>query len=303
MSEQVIDVVGIGQCCYDFLGTVAAFPKPDVKCECQRMIGQGGGPAATGLTALARWGYRCAFIGIVGDDALGGLIRGSLADEGIDTTGLITREQSESQLAFVAAEPAVGTRTIFWHNATGHPLQPDEVDRDRVQSARLLYTDGRFAAASVQAAHWAREAGVPVLLDAGSFRPELLDVVRVSDVCIVSEPFANGLAGSGGPVAACRKLETMGPTVVGVTLGARGYLASVFGHLIERPAYIVDAVDTTGCGDVFHAGVAHGILCGWTIASGLDFGAWAAAAVASRLGGRTGIPARAEVDAWLPREG
>ena len=67
-------------------------------------------------------------------------------------------------------------------------------------------------------------------------------------------------------------------------------MALVEGRLIERPAYKVEAVDTTGCGDVFHAGFIYGLLQGWKIEKSLDFAAWAAAMVSLKLGGRAGIP-------------
>ena len=95
-------------------------------------------------------------------------------------------------------------------------------------------------------------------------------------------------------MAACRELAALGPRLVGVTLGARGYVALEDGESIEGAAHRVRAVDTTGCGDVFHAGVAFGVLEGWGTRKCLDFAAWAAARVATRLGGRAGIPQRDE---------
>ena len=78
--------------------------------------------------------------------------------------------------------------------------------------------------------------------------------------------------------------------MVGVTLGEAGYVAMVGEKWIERQAYRVQAVDTTGCGDVFHAGFAYGLVHGWNAEKSLDLGAWAAAQVSLQLGGRSGIP-------------
>ena len=84
--------------------------------------------------------------------------------------------------------------------------------------------------------------------------------------------------------------QQLGPKVVGVTLGARGYVAIAEGTVIEKPAHPVDAVDTTGCGDAFHAGITYGVVNQWDIEKSLDVGAWAAAIVSLKLGGRAGIP-------------
>ena len=112
------------------------------------------------------------------------------------------------------------------------------------------------------------------------------------DSFVVSESFARKLVGGDDPAAACRALAALGPRLVGVTLGPRGYLAREDGQLIEGRAHPVNAVDTTGCGDVFHAGVALGLLEGWSSRRSLDYAAWAASHVATKLGGRAGIPPR-----------
>ena len=62
------------------------------------------------------------------------------------------------------------------------------------------------------------------------------------------------------------------------------------GRIIRKPAHKVGAIDTTGCGDIFHAGVTYGLLKGWAVEKSLDLGAWAAAKVSLKLGGREGIP-------------
>jgi ribokinase len=137
---------------------------------------------------------------------------------------------------------------------------------------------------------------VKVVVDAGSLREGMLDLARLSDYFITSSSFARGLVGRDDPPAACRQLAAFGPEVVGVTLGKDGYVALVRGRPIRRPAYPVAAVDTTGCGDVFHAGFIFGLLQGWTVDQCLDWGAWAASRVSLKLGGRAGIP---PLPGWL----
>jgi ribokinase len=254
------------------------------------MVIQGGGPVATALVALAKWGVSCTFVGVIGDDRFGKFIKATLEDEKVDTTGLVVRQGSESQFAFILAEAGVGRRTIFWRRPTGSPPSPDELEYSTIRKAEVFHTDGLFTEASLAGAKAAREAGVQVVVDGGSFRDGMLDLARESDYFLASETFANGLVGEGKPLDACHKLAELGPAVVGVTLGPRGYVALVEGRIITRPAYVVEAVDTTGCGDVFHGGFTYGLLRGWEVERCLDFGAWAAAKVSLELGGRAGIP-------------
>jgi sugar/nucleoside kinase (ribokinase family) len=65
--------------------------------------------------------------------------------------------------------------------------------------------------------------------------------------------------------------------------------------VIERPAYPAEAVDTTGCGDLFHAGFIYGVIQGWDVEKSLDLAAWSAAMVSRKLGGRAGIPSLDEL--------
>jgi len=290
MKEKPCQVFGIGQCCLDYLTQVDVYPEPDTKCEFEEMVVQGGGPVATALVALSSWGVSCAISSVVGDDFFGPLITRSIEDEGVDTRGLLVREGFASQFAFIVAEPGVGRRTVFWRRPTGPPPRPDEIDIGALRSARVLHTDGLFAEASLAAAHEARDAGVEVVVDAGSLREGIRELAQASDYFLASEKFARQLIGENNPDEACRKMAEYGPRVVGVTRGTEGYVAFVDGERIERPAYQVNAIDTTGCGDVFHAGFTYGVVQGWDAAQSLDFGAWAAAMISTKLGGRTGIP-------------
>ncbi|KPK94978.1 MAG: hypothetical protein AMJ94_00595 [Deltaproteobacteria bacterium SM23_61] len=289
-KRKSIEVFGIGQCSLDYIGKIQAYPPPDRKCEFTDMVIQGGGPVATALVALARWGVSCAFAGVLGDDLFGRMIKESLEAEGIDTQGVRVRRGTDSQFAFIAAESGLGRRTIFWRRPTGPPLATGEIDIGRIERAKILHTDGRFAEASLAACRTARRAGIPVVVDADSFHEGLIDLARESDYFIASENFAAALLGKENPREACCRIADLGPRVAGVTLGARGYIALAEGDLIEKPAYRVDPVDTTGCGDVFHSGFIYGLLQGWKYEKCFDFAAWAAAMVSLKMGGRSGIP-------------
>ncbi|HPC85232.1 MAG TPA: PfkB family carbohydrate kinase [Smithellaceae bacterium] len=281
-------VFGIGQCSLDHLGLVPVYPPPDVKCEFTSLILQGGGPAATALVALKRWGARCHIAGVLGDDGFGEQIKALLDAEGIDTTGLQIRKRHQSQFAFIASEPALARRTIFYQMPTGEPLRPEEINIDILLKSRALHTDGLFAEASLFACRKAKESGIPVIVDAGTLRDGMLEMAKLSDCFVTSEVFSNAFAET--PAETCRKLAAMGVRLPGVTLGKRGYVALVDGRFIEKEAYPAKAIDTTGCGDVFHAGLIYGILHGWSAEKCLDLGAWAAARVSEKMGGRSGIP-------------
>ena len=290
MSAEKFQVFGLGQCSVDYLGIVEGYPPVDGKCEFAEMLIQGGGPVATAMVALSRWGVKCTFTGVAGSDSFGNEIIRSLNEEGVDTGGLLVREGYSSQFAFIAVEPGSGRRTIFWQRPSGAVPQPDEIDYDQVRNADVLYTDGLFIEATMEACREARKNGTKVVVDAGTLREGMLELAGLSDFFIASRTFAKALTGEGNEVEACRKIADLGPEVACITLGEEGYVAVVDGEIIKRPAYEVEAVDTTGCGDVFHAGFTFGLINGWDKLKCLDFGAWAASRASLKLGGRTGIP-------------
>jgi sulfofructose kinase len=285
-----IRVYGLGQCSLDYVVEAETYPPADAKCEFRTMEVQGGGPVATALVALSRWGVPSAFAGVIGDDEFGARIRATLESEGIDLSGLRVRDDSASQFAFIVAEPGRGTRTVFWRRPTGRPLGTAEIDKDLLCRVEIFYTDGLMIDAALEGARLAKSAGVRVVVDAGTLRDGMLELARSSDAFVVSEHFARQLIEDDDPTEACRQLAALGPRLVGVTLGPRGYVALENGEFIRGTAHRVQAIDTTGCGDVFHAGVAYGLLADWDTRRSLDFAAWAASRVAARLGGRTGIP-------------
>jgi ribokinase len=295
MKLDNFQVYGLGQCPLDYLGKIASYPKPDTKCIFTDLSIQGGGPTATALVALARWGVSCTFAGIVGDDAFGKEIRTSLEKQGVDTCGMLVRKGSDSQFAFIVAEPTTATRTIFWRQPTGHPPKPGELDYRLIQKAKVIHTDGLFKEASLAACKKAKEAGRCVVVDGGTLRDGMLELVPFSDYYVVSQAFSDAFSGPENHAETCRRLADLGSPVTGVTLGKKGYIALIRGRFIEKQAYPVEALDTTGCGDAFHAGLTFGALQGWDPEKSLDFGAWAAAKVSEKLGGRAGIPSLSAV--------
>jgi len=286
-------VFGVGQCSLDYIGLVPSYPPPDVKCEFTGMLVQGGGPVATALVALRRWGVECMMSGVTGDDDFGQKIIASLLEDGIDTSGIRIRGEQQSQFAFIVSEPTNARRTIFWQRPTGLPLHPEEINIDALLKSSALHTDGLFTDAALFACRKARAAGIPVIVDAGTLREGMLDIARTSDCFITSEVFSNAFAET--PEETCRKLADMGVKLAGVTLGAKGYIALTDGRFIRKDAYPVPAIDTTGCGDVFHAGVTYGIVSRWEAEKALDLGAWAAGWVSTKIGGRSGIPDRQSI--------
>ncbi|HTG83087.1 MAG TPA: PfkB family carbohydrate kinase [Geobacteraceae bacterium] len=292
-------IAGIGQCSWDIIGMVDSYPAPDSKEEILQWEEQGGGPVATALVTAARLGYPGRFYGVVGDDAYGEKIRRSLAAGGIDIGGVTTRCDATSQVAFIAVERGSGRRTIFWQRASGRPLQPEELPPAYLDGASFLLLDGLMAEVSLHAALEARKLGVPVMLDAGRVRPGMVEIAPLCDYLVAAEQFALDLGWDGDPERFRTEAKRLCPGVVTVTLGERGSVTWAGDEIIRTSAFPVEAIDTTGAGDVFHGAYACGVLKGWPLPYVLSFASAAAALKCTRVGGRAGIPTVGTVLAFM----
>ena len=137
------------------------------------------------------------------------------------------------------------------------------------------------------------------VLDGGTLRERTAELLPLIDHLVVSERFARQLA-TGDPAAALERLLGFGARAVTVTLGEQGSHTRIRGgEQFHQPAFPAAAVDTTGCGDVFHGGYLYGLLQGWEIRRTVRFAAACAALKTRALGGRTAIPSLAEVDSFL----
>lgn len=297
-SRSKPQVVGVGQCSLDFLGTLERYPEVDDKAELSTLSMQGGGPVATALVTLARLGVPVAMVGAVGDDRFGRQIRRGLLAEKVDCSHLARVPDSTSQVAFVAVD-AAGHRNIFWHRGPAIPRLPASLDGFLSGSVRILHLDGLHLDVAIASAELARDRQITTVLDGGTLRPGMSRLLPLIDHLVVSSKFAEAVQ-PGDPTAALRHLSAWGAQAVTITNGPSGSLSmAADGEIFHQPAFAVKAVDTTGCGDVFHGGYLFGLLQGWSLARTVRFAAACAALKTRALGGRTAIPCLTEVQTFL----
>jgi sulfofructose kinase len=293
-------VVGLGQACVDFLGRVPLFPQEDGKAELLDLHRQCGGPVSTALVTLCRLGVSCSFLGSVSDDPFGADIVQGLTDEGVDASYLKVLPGYSSQFAFIAISRTSGNRTIFWHRGSVPHLTKDQVDLSPFTGAEILHLDGLMIEASLEALQQAKAGGLKVVLDAGTMREGSLELASSVDILIASARFADPLVGSGArSEKALEALCRLGPKVVVMTLGRKGSLGWDGGEQVWGKAFPVEAVDTTGAGDVYHGGYIYGLLQGWSMTECMRFASAVAALKCREIGARKGIPRLKEVKEFM----
>jgi sulfofructose kinase len=274
---------------------VPRFPEPDTKSDATAVTTQGGGLTATAMVACVRLGLRTRYIGKFGGDDIGRMARKGLATEGLDLSASVQASEAPNRLCFVIVEEGTGHRTIIRHMDRRVWLRPEDLSREAVCSGRALHLDGYEGDAAIQAARWAREAGIPVSLDAEKFTQRREELFRLTDILIVAERYGREVTGREDVAEILEELTRLGPPCVGVTSGERGSTLRYRGEIMHVPAFPVDVVDTTGAGDVFHGAFLYGVLRGWEARHILLFANAVSALKCTRLGGRTGIPRVQEV--------
>jgi len=267
---------------------VEKFPEPGSKVEYSRRTVLPGGQVATTVVACQTWGLRTRYVGKLGDDDAARLHKDAFRRVGAEAQ-IVTVPGSHS-LHNVILIDARGERTVICQRNDQMVLQPGELRREWITSARVLHVDGHDTAAATLAASWAREAGIPVVADLDDTYPGIEDLVANIDYLIVSEDFSCRLMDESNLERALRLMQSRyGCRLSAATLGENGVLAWDGRQLIHSAAFRVPVVDTTGAGDIFRAGFIYGLLHDWPLDRQLDFSCAAAAMNCMAQGARGGI--------------
>jgi ribokinase len=214
----------------------------------------------------------------------------------VDVSGVESSSSEPSFVAFILVDENDGSRTIF-SAPPNRPLVRVDSRPLPERLPHLVLVDGWGGEHQRAACRAACEAGIPVVLDAGSYRAETVALLELADVVIASEPFADGYVGPGRADDAVLRLLREGVRMAAITLGEKGAVAGAAGSevLFEVPARRIRVVDTTGAGDAFHAGTACGLVEGRTWEESLEIGSAVASRKCGRLGARAGLPRRVEL--------
>ena len=286
-----VDLVGVGLNATDTLIVLADFPIRGSKSEFRAAAPSLGGQVATAVVACQHWGLSTRYVGKLGDDRSARLHRDAFSRAGVDAQ-LITVPDATSPQSLIMID-ATGERTILARKDDRLTLQPHELEQPWVTTARALLIDGHDTAAALTAAQWARAAHIPVVADLDEIYPGIEPLLHTIDYLIVSRDFPERLTGEPDLERALTLLSRRyNATLTAATLGEDGVLAWDGRRFHHAAAYDVPVVDTTGAGDLFHAGFLFGLLQGWTLPRQLDFACAAAALNCTATGARGGIANR-----------
>ncbi|HYO80919.1 MAG TPA: PfkB family carbohydrate kinase [Bryobacteraceae bacterium] len=296
------DVAGVGLNATDTLILVPRFPAYAGKIAFSREMLSPGGQVASAMVTCAHLGLRTRYIGTVGDDDRGRVQLESLRGSGIDLTHVQVRRNCPNQTAYIVIDESTGERTVLWSRPDCLRLEPSEITDEMIATARLLHIDGHDTPAIAKAASIARRHGIPVTVDVDTIYHGFDQVLPNVDYLIASSEFPGQWTTEHDHFTALTALqEEYGMRVAAMTLGAHGALARVDGRFVYSPAFVVNCVDTTGAGDVFHGAFCYAVLQGMETREALDLANAMAALNCTAVGARGGVATLQEARALMHR--
>jgi sulfofructose kinase len=297
----VIDVVGVGTNSIDFVYLLPDSPRAGTATAKLPISGQRispGGQMATALCTCAELGLAAGYVGTFGSDENGRRLRDELDQRGVDTAAALTRDVP-NRYAVILIDERNGERIILWHRDAALALREEELPRDLLTAARVVHVDDEDEATAIAAARLARAAGVVVTSDIDRATPRTKVLVDAVTIPILAAHVASALTGQSDVAAALRALRAPHHAMLCVTLGARGAVL-LHGDRVEQvPGFEVNAVDTTGAGDVFRGAFIYALLAGSAPREIVRFANAAAAVACTRHGALAGVPTLAEINGVL----
>jgi sugar/nucleoside kinase (ribokinase family) len=294
-----IDVLGIGENSldhvYGFEGPVLLGDKHALSNHAERP----GGQIASAMLGCARLGLRTAYVGAIGSDAAARTVLAPLERAGVDLSGMVEVAGAATRTATILVRPSDGLRTVLAHRDPGLALEPAQLDAGRIRSARALHLDACDPDLSEWAAGVARAAGIPVVLDVDHVWPNCERLLRLTDFPVVARQFADEIGEIDSPAECLDRLVGWGARLAVVTLGERGAVARSEQLTMSSSAFPVQARDTTGSGDAFHAGFIWGLLQGFGAERVLHVANAVAALTCEAPGAQEGLPTRDELEVFL----
>lgn len=296
------DVVGVGLNATDTLLLLPRFPAYAGKEPFAEEILSPGGQVASAMVTCAKLGLRTKYIGTVGDDLRGRIQMDSLRASGINLDDVQVRENCANQTAYILIDQSTGERTVLWQRSECLRLAPEDVRPEMITGARLLHIDGHDTPAVARAAEIARAAGIPVTVDVDTLYHGFDRVLANVDYLVASSEFPVQWTNERDPFKALELIqEEYGMYFAGMTLGAHGAMGRIGGRFLYSPAFVVNCVDTTGAGDVFHGAFCYAVLQRMDMRDALEFSNALAALNCTALGARGGIRAVEDARALMGR--
>ncbi|WP_046865572.1 PfkB family carbohydrate kinase [Microvirga massiliensis] len=315
------DVVAFGELLIDFVPTATGLDLA----HAETFTKAAGGAPANVAAGLARLGMSSAFMGMVGQDGFGHSLAETLRQVGVDVSPLRFTSEANTGLAFVSLHADGEREFLFYRSPSADMLmRPEDVDEAAIWNARAFHFGSisliaePARAGTLHAVSLARRYGKVVTYDpnlrlalwpdAAEARAGMRMGLEVADIVKIGDEELAFLTGDNDPVAAARALWTPRLQLMAITSGSAGCIWVTPQAHGRVPSFTVTAVDATGAGDAFMAGLIAGLLAERAVPTEPEaiericrFANAAGALTATGRGAIPSLPTRDEVEALVLR--
>jgi ribokinase len=266
-----------------------------------------GGKGSNQAVGCARLGAQVNFVAKVGKDAFGDMALQLYRDEGIDVAHIEQTTDAPTGVGFIIVETASGHNCITIDPGANELLTAADISRcdAALDSAKVVLTQLEIPVAAAEAAMaHGRARGAVTILNPAPVRPLSRSLLQLVDILTPNETEARLLAGrspdaapgpSDRPEELARELIRAGVKQVVMTLGEKGALIVTASSSTLVPAIQVSAVDTTGAGDAFNAGLATALAHGAALEPAVQFAVVTGGLAVTREGVIPSLPVHDEV--------
>lgn len=283
-------IVCIGHAVYDTTIPLCGFLEENTKLRIDTKFDCGGGPACNAAYLLGKWGMETYFVGLVGKDKFGNLIKQELEEVGVNTTYLKMAKDYETTSSIIFANVESGTRTVVSYRP-GEVEKLDDVELDFTPDVILV--DGHeFEVSKKMLLTYPKAISI---MDAGRATEDNLKLAKLIDYVVCSKDFAEEVANIkfkedySNKEEVYHKVKELCPNHVIITLESKGCLYEKNGKLKIMPGIEVRTIDSTGAGDIFHGAFTYGVANNMDLEDNLLFSNITAGLSVTKVGGRNSI--------------
>ncbi len=270
------------------------------KNACEKILLQGGAPAGNAACAMAKLGHEVSFLGYFGNNPLSMVAKSELTMHGVHGDFFIDKKEASPAIAVVQIDSG-GERTVLYSTKSYIPFSPADIDEKALKDFDLILVDGYDTEINLHLLRLANDLGIKSVLDMEAAEMHIMEtMLRLCSDAILPFEAAKNISGKENALEALKVLSKMTHAQVVITDGANGAFALQEDELIYQPAFKVEVVDTTGCGDSFHAAYASALLQGFNLADRLLYASYYASQVAQYYGGRTCLPNKSYMEKYCP---
>jgi sulfofructose kinase len=310
----VFDVICVGGITVDHIYRLSHLPEPGSGTHILGIDRAGGGVEANVAAALARLGARVGLISRVGDDAVGKWACDDLRAWGVNFSRVLSTSDASTDFCIVWVTPD-GERLLACHNPCLRSMRLDEADWALISQAQVLFLSSFVPLRLLREAIGVRTSGLTIAFDLtdtfedlaarGLSRDDFWQLLPGIDLLMTNHLGLTSLTGTKGPETAFSAFRQRAPGVhVAMSMGARGAWLGLADVQVYIDAFPVQALDTTGAGDAFHAGLIYGLLLEkWSLRRAGIFASALAALNCTGVGARGGLASREKVFQFLHNQG